>query len=178
MGKVLLCQRGWRRMTGVWQRFACIGDFLDRRRLWWRPRGELLHVRVVGVKLQAGRCFLNPNLLLLFLLGVGLVGIFAFAYGLEDARGIPLGELDLLEDLGLGFAPLTEEVKESGSRIECVGSLPGRRLADGNPPAIRWVVCERQSPTLSPCWRAESVRHGQTSAKTNEDRSNTRQAVR
>lgn len=56
-------------------------------------------------------------------LGVRLVGVLALADGLEDARGVPLGELDLLQRLGIGRAPLAREVEKGRGGVECVGRL-------------------------------------------------------
>lgn len=80
-----------------------------------RRAGELLDVGIVGVERRLG--------LRLDGLGVRLVGVLALADGLEDARSVPLGELDLLQRLGVGRAPLAREVEKGRRGVECVGRL-------------------------------------------------------
>jgi len=58
------------------------------------------------------------------LLGIRLVGVAALADGLEDARGVPLGKLDLGERLRVqGRHPLAREVEEGSGGVERVGRL-------------------------------------------------------
>lgn len=82
----------------------------------------MLHIRVVGVELV-----LDLSLLLFWLLGVRLVGVLPLAEGFENARGVPFGKLDLLENFGFRLAPLVKKVEEGGSRVERVGRLSDRR---------------------------------------------------
>lgn len=58
-------------------------------------------------------------------LGVGLVGIIALTNGLEDARGVPLCEFDLLQRFWLWSAPFPGKVEKGGGGVERVGGLPG-----------------------------------------------------
>lgn len=70
------------------RRLAPVGSVLDVGSLRWRRAGEFLDV---GIERVEGRFVFD-----LAGFRVGLVGVLAFADGLEYAGGVPLGELDLL----------------------------------------------------------------------------------
>jgi hypothetical protein len=76
---------------------------------------QLLHIRVGWVQ--------RRRRLRLGGLRVRLVRVLALADGLEDAGGVPFGELYLLQDLGVGLAPLASEIEEGGGGVECISSL-------------------------------------------------------
>lgn len=129
------------------RRLAGVRSVLDRHGAG-RRAGELLDVGVVRVERRLG--------LRLDGLGVRLVGVLALADGLEDARGVPLGELDLLQRLGIGRAPLAREVEKGRGGVECVGRLS----AAVSSATKAW----RGRLTSSPCLRAECARRDQMSA--------------
>ena len=56
-------------------------------------------------------------------LRVRLVGVLALLYGAEDARGVPLGELDLLLRLRVRGRPDRGELEEGRGGVEGVGGL-------------------------------------------------------
>jgi hypothetical protein len=104
----------WRRIRegGNTGRLPRVRRVLHRRRM--RSR-QLLHIRVGWVQ--------RRRRLRLGGLRVRLVRVLALADGLEDAGGVPFGELYLLQDLGVGLAPLASEIEEGGGGVECISSL-------------------------------------------------------
>lgn len=59
----------------------------------------------------------------LVLLRVRFIGVLAFFYGAEDACCVPLGKLDLLLCVFVGWAPDAGELEEGGCRVEGIGGL-------------------------------------------------------
>lgn len=104
----------WRRIRegGNTRRLPGVRRVLHRSR---RRSCEQLHIRVGRV--QRRRRFRLRGL------RVRLVRILALTYGFEDTGSVPLGELYLLQDLGVGFAPLASEIEEGGGGVECISSL-------------------------------------------------------
>lgn len=97
---------------------APVGSVLDVGSLWWRGAGEFLDVRVERVEGRFVFDFAG--------LGVGFVGVLAFADGLEYAGGVPFCEFDLLEDVWLGGSPFVGEIEEGGGSVERVCGLSSR----------------------------------------------------
>lgn len=100
------------------RRLAPVGSVLDEGSLRRRGAGEFLDV---GVERVEGWFVFD-----LAGFWVGFVGVLAFADGLEYAGGVPLCELDLLEDVWLGGSPFVSEIEEGGSSVKGVGGLSSR----------------------------------------------------
>lgn len=97
---------------------APVGSVFDVGSLRRRGAGEFLDVRIERVE--------SRFVFDLAGLGVGFVGVLAFADGLEYAGGVPFCEFDLLEDVWLGGSPFMGEIEEGGGSVEGVGGLSSR----------------------------------------------------
>lgn len=141
------------------QRLSCVRNILYGDGLRIGAVEYVLRLRITGEVERQLRLIARLGLTAF---RVGFVRVLAFTDGLEDARGIPLCEFNLLQRLSVRSAPFVGEVEEGRCRVKGVCRLPGE--ARGSVSAcVRGCTLALEDLTSSPCRRPWLVPPDQTS---------------